>query len=146
MKGVSFVQLYSEKVAFVVRPDHPLGEGARLGDIVHWPVVYPAEGSAIRPLVDRLLMAGGIARVPNRIETVSGAFGRELARSNDVIWVISEGVVAADLQAKILRQLPFDTGLTAGPVGIMTRADEDLKMPVRHFRQAIRAAVEDLAL
>ena len=67
-------------------------------------------GSAIRPLVDRLLMAGGIARVPNRIETVSGAFGRELARSNDVIWVISEGVVAADLQTKILRKLVRDAG------------------------------------
>lgn len=146
MQGVSFVQLYSEKVAFVVRPDHPLGPQSGLSDVVNWPVVFPTEGSAIRPLVDRLLLAEGIARIPNRIETVSGAFGRELVRSSDAVWVISEGVVAADLEAGILRKLPIDTRLTAGPVGIMTRADEEPKMMVRHFSQAIRAAVSDLAL
>jgi LysR family pca operon transcriptional activator len=146
MKGVSFVQLYSETVAFVVRPDHPLGPHSRLSDIANWPVVFPTDGSAIRPLVDRLLLAEGIARIPNRIETVSGAFGRELVRSSDAVWVISEGVVAADLDAGILRKLPIDTRLTAGPVGIMTRADEDPKILVRHFSQAVRAAVTDLAL
>ena len=67
MQGVSFVQLYSEKVAFVVRPDHPLGPQSGLSDVVNWPVVFPTEGSAIRPLVDRLLLAEGIARIPNRI-------------------------------------------------------------------------------
>ena len=146
MKGVSFVQLYSENVVFVVRPEHPLGARARLADVQNWPVVFPSEGSAIRPLVDRLLMAEGISHVPNRIETVSGAYGRQLARSTDAIWVISEGVVAADVDAGILRKLPIDNALTAGPVGIMTRVDEDASDLVRQFRQAIGAAVGDLAL
>lgn len=146
MHRVSFVQLYSETVAFVVRPDHPLGSQCQLNDIVNWPVVFPTEGSAIRPLVDRLLLAEGIARIPNRIETVSGAFGRELVRSSDAVWVISEGVVSADLDAGILRKLPVDTRLTAGPVGIMTRAEEEPKMLVRQFSQAVRAAVKELAL
>ncbi|MFY9211807.1 MAG: pca operon transcription factor PcaQ [Aestuariivita sp.] len=146
MKGVSFVQLYIETVAFVVRPGHPLGKAMRLGDLQNWPVIFPAEGSAIRPLVDRLLMAEGMTRIPNRIETVSGAYGRELVRASDAIWVISEGVIAADVEAGILRKLPIDTTLTAGPVGIMTRAEEEPKMLVRHFRQAVRTAVETLAL
>ncbi|MCE8008126.1 pca operon transcription factor PcaQ [Aestuariivita sp.] len=146
MKGVSFVQLYSETVAMVVRPGHPLGAGMRLADLQDWPVIFPAKGSAIRPLVDRLLMAEGIAGLPNRVETVSGAYGRELARSTDAIWIISEGVVAADIAAGILRKLPVDAGLTAGPVGIMTRADEEPKILVRHFRQAVRDAVAALEL
>lgn len=146
MKGVSFVQLYTETVAFVVRPDHPLGPQARLSEVAAWPVIFPTEGSAIRPLVDRLLMADGVATLPNKIETVSGAFGRELVRSSDAVWVISEGVVAADLEAGILRKLPVDTAITAGPVGIMTRAEEEPKMLVRQFRQAVRAAVVDLGL
>ena len=146
MKAVAFVQLYSETVAFVVRPDHPLGSGAQLADLQNWPVVFPPEGSAIRPLVDRLLIADGIARIPNRIETVSGAYGRELVRTTNAIWVISEGVVATDIEESVLRKLPIDTSITAGPVGIMTRADEDAPEMVRHFRQAIDSAVSQLGL
>ena len=68
MKGVSFVQLYSETVAFVVRPDHPLAGTARLSDLQHWPVIFPSEGSAIRPLVDRLLTAEGLSGSLTRLK------------------------------------------------------------------------------
>ena len=146
MTGVSFVQLYSETVAFVVRPGHPLTQSCHLSDLTQWPVMYPTEGSAIRPLVDRLLMAEGLSELPNRIETVSGAFGRELARSSDVVWVISEGVVAADITGGLLQKLPIDTALTAGPVGVMARAGEDEKPATRRFRQAVELAVEALGL
>ncbi len=146
MMGVSFAQLYSEQVVFVVRPDHPLMARPRLVDVARWPVIFPTEGSAIRPLVDRLLLAEGMTAFPNRIETVSGAYGRELVRSSDAVWVISEGVVAADVAAGSLCTLSVDTSLTAGPVGIMVRAEEELSMPVRQFWRSIRASVEQLGL
>ena len=146
MTGVSFVQLYSETVALAVRPDHPLLPGGQLIDLQNWPVVFPAAGSAIRPLVDRLLIAAGVGEPPNRIETVSGAYGRTLVRSTDAIWIISEGVVAADIAAGVLTNLPVDTRLTAGPVGIMMRADETPSLIMRQFRQALGSAVERLGL
>ena len=49
MKGVSFTSLYRERVSFVVRSGHPLLAKPVLADIVNWPLVYPAQGSAIRP-------------------------------------------------------------------------------------------------
>lgn len=146
MKGVSFAQLYSESVAMVVRPDHPLREGATPASLLDWPVIFPPEGSAIRPLVDRLLLANGMARIPNRLETVSGAFGRELVRSTNAIWIISEGVVAGDIALGALRKLPIASSLTEGPVGIMARIADTPKPAADRFARAVTDAVEALAL
>lgn len=146
MKAVAFEQLYSETVVFVVRPDHPLGATTQLADLQNWPVIFPSEESAIRPLVDRLFLAEGLSSLSNRLETVSGAFGRALVRSTNAVWAISEGVVAADIEASVLRKLPIDTHLTAGPIGIMRRADDELNEAARRFRRAIMAAVDTLCL
>jgi len=146
MRGISFTQLYMEHVAFVVRPDHPLLNAADLREIENWPVIMPAAQSAIRPLVERFLAARGIGRLDVRIETVSDAFGRSYTPRSDAVWIISAGVVANDLAQGRLAGLPFDTSLTAGPVGMMTRADQDRSAELRLVHQALDQAVQDLAL
>lgn len=128
MKGLAFAQLYMEGVAVVVRPGHPILQAPdlhRIGDwSKSWPVIWPPPWAAIRPLVDRFLIAQGIALPPARIETVSGAFGRVHVRQSDAIWFISEGVVALDLAEGRLTRLPVPTTGTEGPVGLMTRAGD----------------------
>lgn len=147
MGAVSFSQLYSEHVVAVVAPGHPLAGSRDLAAIADWPVVYPSAGAAIRPLVDRLLLAEGITALPQRIESVSGALGRALVLSDiHAVWLISHGVVAGDLDSGRLAAMQADTTLTAGPVGIMARADDDLSPPARQFRRAISDAVADLGL
>ncbi len=123
LQGITFTQLYNEEILFVVRPGHPLLNAPDLAQIAQWPVIYPPEGSAIRPLVERYLIAHGIGRLSNRIETVSGAFGRVYTRQSDAVWIISGGVVAHEVADGRLVRLPFDTELTKGPVGLMRRAD-----------------------
>ncbi|MDN3721400.1 pca operon transcription factor PcaQ [Roseibium salinum] len=123
MEGVSFTQLYSERVDLVVRKGHPLVKTPDLKKIVDWPVIYPPEGSAIRPLVERYMMANGVGEIPNRIETVSGAFGRVYTRRSDAVWIISSGVVQNEVADGHLVRLPFDSDITKGPVGLMTRPD-----------------------
>ena len=59
----------------------------------------PTRGSIIRPFAERFLIAHGIAELPVEIETVSDSFGRAFVRQTDAIWIISEGVVAADIAA-----------------------------------------------
>lgn len=144
MRGVSFTALYSESVAVVARPGHPLAESTRLTDLREALVVYPSPSSAIRPLVDRLLIAEGLTEFPQRIETVSGAYGRGLVRGSDAVWIISESVVAGDVDSGYLVKLPIDTRLTAGPVGVMTRAEEAMPPAVRLFRRALGSAVEEI--
>lgn len=146
MQGISFTQLYTEEVGFFVRPDHPFLLTPDPGLLGDWPVIYPQEGAAIRPLVERFLIANGIGELPRRIETTSDAFGRVHLRDSDAVWVISAGVVAQEETAGLLTRLPFDTRMTAGPVGLMTRPDTEDSAAARAFRVALRAAVQDLRL
>ncbi|SNR24471.1 pca operon transcription factor PcaQ [Puniceibacterium sediminis] len=143
MTGLSFTQLYLERVVFVVRPGHPLLERGALDltAIADWPVIHPPADAAIRPLVDRTLIAQGVPPLRDRIETVSGAFGRNYVRQSDAIWIISEGVVAQDMTDGRLSALPLDTGLTAGPVGLMIRPDD----PPSPARQIFVTALEQAA-
>lgn len=146
MEGVSFTQLYSERVEFVVRAGHPLLEAPDIKRIVDWPVLYPPEGSAIRPLVERYLIANGVAEIPNRIETVSGAFGRIYTRQSDAVWIISSGVVRNETADGDLIRLPFESDITKGPIGLMTRPDTQPSPAEQVFRLAVQTAIEDLEL
>lgn len=142
MTGLSFTQLYSEHVVFVVTPDHPLAGCTDLAALAAHKVLYPPKGAAIRPLVDRFLIGNGISDWPDRLETVSGAFGRAMTLGPArAVWIISQGVVADDIASGRMVALPLDTSPMAGPVGIMSRAEEDPTPPMRLFRQALLAAV-----
>jgi len=141
MQGLSFQQLYSEQVAFVVRPGHPLCAAPDLARLADYPVLFPSRTAAIRPLVERLMVANGLGPLPRRIETVSNAFGRAFTRSTDAVWIISHGVVAGDLADGALVALPIDTAITLGPVGISTRAEEAHAPDLLLFMSAVREAV-----
>ncbi len=138
MQGISFTQLYSEEVVLVVRPGHPLLDNPDLTRIVDWPVIYPPEGAAIRPLVERLMIANGVGDIPNRIETVSVPFGHTHTRNTDAVWFISGGVVANDIAEGQLVRLPIDMSLTQGPVGLMMRPSAPLSAVGQVFQLAVQ--------
>ncbi|WP_347185823.1 LysR substrate-binding domain-containing protein [Pacificibacter sp.] len=138
MEGLSFTQLYNEKIVAVVAPDSPLATSTKLAQLDDALVVYPPKDSAIRPLLARAMIASGLPIFKNRIETVSGSFGRALVLgSMDAVWFISHGVVADDLAHGRLTQLQIDLGTTQGPVGIMARSEEVAATHVHLFRQAL---------
>lgn len=142
MAGFSFEHLYSEKVRFVVRAGHPLlaGGAFAFSDLVDYVVLMPTRTSIIRPFVERLLIANGMPNWPNQIETVSHAFGRAFVRSTDAVWVISEGVVAADVAEGLLVTLPIDTSETKGPVGLTIRTDSVPTLALGLLMQTLREA------
>jgi LysR family pca operon transcriptional activator len=145
MATLVFEHLYTEPVRFVVRPGHPLTResGFALANILDYTVLMPSEDSIIRPLVDRLLIANGVGAIPDRIETVSMPFGRRYVRSSDAVWIISQGVVAEDIASGDLIELPVDTDITKGPVGLTTRADQPAGVALLMLMTAIREAVEE---
>ncbi|MEP9373780.1 pca operon transcription factor PcaQ [Mesorhizobium sp. KR1-2] len=125
MTGFFFEHLYSERVVFVVRAGHPLLKGDQdvFERLSEYPVLMPTRGSIIRPFVERFFITNGVATIPTEIETVSDSFGRAFLRQSDAVWIISAGVVAADLKAGTLATLPVDTSETSGPVGLTMRTD-----------------------
>lgn len=142
MRGLLFEHLYSEGVVFVVRPGHPLAGGAAvaLRDLARFTVLLPVAGSIIRPAVDQLLIAHGVATLPDVIETVSPTFGRRYTRTSDAVWIISRGVVAEDVAEGHLTLLPVDADEASGPVGLTTKADVPLSVSAELLVQAIRRA------
>ena len=143
MVGLSFTQLYTEDVVLVVAPGNPLAGITRLDQIQGFPVLYPPGSAAIRPLVARMMMAKGLALFGNRIEAASSAFGRAMTLGPaQAVWVISKGVVAADLASGALVPLNIDTSDTAGPVGVMARSEEAPSAVALLFRQSLFGAVD----
>ena len=140
MTGLSFEHLYSEQISFLVRPGHPLLQSAAfdLNRIRDFTVLVPIEGSIIRPFVDRFLIANGVGTPPDRVETVSMAFGRVYTRISDAIWIISSGVAANDVADDLLVELPVDTQDTVGPVGLTTRADVPPSLATQLLMQSVR--------
>ncbi|SHG53195.1 LysR family transcriptional regulator, pca operon transcriptional activator [Kaistia soli DSM 19436] len=144
MRGFAFEHLYSEAIALIVRPGHPLlgGPGFDIGAISGFQMLMPPPGSIIRPIVDRFLVAHAVGPlVAGEIETVSDAFARSYVRASDAVWIISKGVVIEDVTHGFLAMLPADTSDTQGPVGLTTRADVPPTLPVQLFVQSVRAVL-----
>ena len=88
----------------------------------------------------------GVALPPNRVETVSGDFGRARTRSSDSVWIISTGVVAREIADGTLIPLPIDMQITRGPVGSMVRASDEDTTERRLFMQALERTIARLGL
>lgn len=145
MRGLSFAQLYSERIVIVVRPGHPLIATPDIARLAEFPVLLPDRGAAIRAIAERFLVANGIGDIPDRIETVADAFGRAFTRQTDAVWIISRGVVALDVSEGALVELPFDMGDTSGPVGLTLRTDSADSPALRMFTAALREVTAGLA-
>ena len=159
MHGLSFQHVYSEYVSVVVRPQHPLLRALeptvsvdRHGDrhvslkgIEKYVVLIPTRESIIRPTVDRLLMTHGINELPQTIETVSDAFGRNYVQQTDAVWIISNGVIAIDVAQGKLEEIPLDVKETLGPVGLPTRADKIMSTELQLFMVSVKQVAGNLS-
>ena len=146
MAGLSFEHLYSEQVVFAVRCGHPLLESKQsvFEGLSDYPVLMPSRGSIIRPTVEQFLIANGVASLPTQVETVSDAFGRAFVKSSDAIWIISAGVVAAEIADGNLAALPIDSTETRGPVGLTMRVDAETSTPLAILMQTIRQSAAEI--
>lgn len=143
MLGLSFTQLYSERVVFAVAADHPLANTKTMEGFEAHCILYPPKQAAIRTLVDRFMIANGVSDWPKKLKTVSGAFGRSMTLGpSQAIWIISEGVVARDIAAGRMVALPIDTRTMAGPIGIFARSEEQPLPALRLFRQLLQDAAQ----
>lgn len=147
MKGLVFEQLYSEQLAFVVRPDHPLVKRRPLGyrDLEPYAMLLPPANAIIRLIVDTLFIAGGVGRFRFEIETVSNSFARAYVLENNAVWIISRSVVAHDLAMGHLVPLSLDTSASQGPVGITMRSNEPMSVTTAAMMDAVRSAAAAVA-
>ncbi|MDE4276348.1 pca operon transcription factor PcaQ [Phaeobacter gallaeciensis] len=144
MVGLDFDPLFRERVVAVVAHDHPLAALPHVpADAFEGvPVLMPSEGSIIRPLVDRMFLEQGMTVPRFPIETVSATFGRRFTLKHRAVWIISHGVVRADLEEGVLALLPLNTDSTLGPVGLCIRSEHQLSAAAARFCAALREICE----
>lgn len=147
MQGLVFEQLYQERIAIVVRPDHPVLSQAlvSLDVLSDYPILMPPPDSVIRSLVDQFMILNSIRPNANRIETISHAFGRSYVRDTNTVWLISHGAVLADIKEGRLAELPYDFSTTLGPVGIATRVDSHPSEAQRLLMDQIRLITQTIS-
>lgn len=144
MAGLVFQQLYTEEVVVVARPDSPALAVRDFAELDAFRVLYPPKDSAIRSLMARLLISIGVPLFRDRIESTSPAFGRAAVLADaGIVWVISRGVVAADIAEGRLVALDIDTSRTAGAVGIMSRTEEIPSVAARAFVRVLERMCQE---
>jgi DNA-binding transcriptional LysR family regulator len=126
MQGVSFELLYAESLAVVTRPQHPLAiagdKPLSARDLVDYPLVVPAVGTAPRHDVEGFFAAHGVALPPGRAETQSVSVARALTLISDTVWITPQHPVQLDLDRRWLRRLNVPVPGNAEPVGILSRS------------------------
>jgi len=148
MQGLVFEPLYRDRVVIAVDASHPLAGKRQISveSLDDYPVIVPSDNSIIRPFVDRLFVEQGISEPRQAIESVSDSFGRAMLRNYQAIWIISRGVIAAEIESGEFVTLPIDTETTLGSIGINTRAQTALDPAGEYFAEVLRRIVAEAGL
>jgi len=136
MRGISFELLYTESLAVVARPGHPLLDGTGLldgpgsagpgalspRDLLGYPLVVPEAGTAPGLHAGAIFAAAGAELPPACTQTQSSSMARALALTSDAIWITPQHTVQLDLDMAWLRALDVPVPAGAEPVGLLTRS------------------------
>lgn len=126
MAGLTFELLYTEPLAIVARPGHPLAGGApSVQDVLRFPLVIYGEGTIPRHNTESFLSGLGL-RLPMHVtQTLDLSVARALLVRSDAVWFTPIGAAHDDLAAGHLVQLAIDTAGTDEPVGLLLRTDAE---------------------
>ncbi|MER2299333.1 MULTISPECIES: pca operon transcription factor PcaQ [Pseudomonas] len=144
IQGLSFEHLYSESMALVVRPGHPLlastpVERQRVGQFA---LVLPPPGTTIRKHADSLFVQCGIQMPTQRLETLSLALSRRYLLGSDALWVAPRDAVLLDLRRGELAELDLGVREPGGSVGICRNAALPLSLPGQWVCEVLRELAE----
>lgn len=147
MPGLSFEYLSEEPVILVARAGHPMAGQSAADAVGRYPLILPNSGAIIRQVVEEFLHSVGLQNVRPAFETVSLQFARGLLVRSDMLWFISRGVVARELEQGDLVALDLGARQMYGAVGLTHRlahernADLEFLSALLH-RHASRSARE----
>ena len=148
MEGLNFEHLFSEPLVFFVRSGHPLTrqKGLSIHDIDRFPVVLPLPNTIIRAEMDRFIIAHGLSRFSNLIETLSFEFSRNYIAISDAVVCQPLGAMRRELADGSVTILDFGADELTGAVGLTTLAGQEVSEPAQLLMQVIREEVVSLGL
>ncbi|WP_336872912.1 LysR substrate-binding domain-containing protein [Rhodococcus qingshengii] len=124
LNGIEFELLYTESLALVVRPEHPLtafDTPVSMPRVLEYPVVVATSGTIPRRHTEVLLQRHGLHLPAGCVETLDISVARTLARRSNAVWFTPERVPQTDLDDGTLVRLPQPAPGSAEPVGLFRR-------------------------
>ncbi|MFC0667223.1 pca operon transcription factor PcaQ [Azotobacter chroococcum] len=146
IRGLTFEHLYSESMALVVRPGHPLLETdlsdlALLGD---YPLILPLAGTTIRQYAESFFVQCGIPLPAQRLETLSPVLSRRYVLSSDGLWLAPLDAVRLDLQNGELVELALGVREAGGSIGFCWNSALPLPLAAQWFCDELRQVAREL--
>ncbi|MDO9358016.1 MAG: LysR substrate-binding domain-containing protein [Polaromonas sp.] len=146
MAGLTFELLYTEPLALVARPGHPLaGVGSpSMQAVLACPLVVYSEGTIPRHHTESFLSGLGLGLPTAATQTLDLAVARALLVRSDAVWFTPFGAARDDLASGALVRLDVDTGGTEEPVGLLLRSDAEPSVARRTFVALLREAASQI--
>lgn len=126
MAGLTFELLYTEPLAIVARPGHPLAGGTPSAqEVLRHPLVIYSEGTIPRHHTESFLSGLGLRLPAHLTQTLDLSVARALLIRSDAVWFTPIGAARDDLASGQLVRLAIDTAGTEEPVGLLLRSDAE---------------------
>lgn len=126
MAGLTFELLYTEPLALVARPGHPLASGVpSVQDVLRHPIVIYGEGTIPRHHTESFLSGLGLRLPPHVTETLDLSLARALLIRSDAVWFTPIGAAVDDIESGHLVRLAIELAGTEEPVGLLLRSDAE---------------------
>ncbi|MGO4204633.1 LysR substrate-binding domain-containing protein [Rhodococcus sp. TAF43] len=141
LHDVAFELLYTESLALIVRPDHPLTAStgpAAMPAVLEYPLVVATAGTVPRHHTEVLLQRHGLHLPAGCVETLDVTVARTLARRGNAVWFTPERVPQTDLDDGTLVRLPQPTPGTAEPVGLFRRPAAESSAAIEELAGILR--------
>lgn len=148
IRGMTFEHLYSESMALVVRPGHPL-LGIDLderGALADYPLVLPLAGTTIRQHADSFFVQAGIPQPLQRLETLSPALSRRYVLCSDALWLAPLDAVRLDIRAGELVELELGIREPGGSIGFCFNSALPLPLAAQWFCEELRQVAGELGV
>ena len=145
-KGFTNEYLFSDRLAFIVRADHPLlgTKKLSLGDINHLEWILPARNTPSRQLFDHLLEKQGLQQPTNYIETSSLTALRGILLESDRVALLSTHQVYYEMKHGLLKSLPIELQETYRPIGVTLRKNFLPTPGIRLLLDKLHAVAQEL--
>ncbi|QKV17244.1 LysR substrate-binding domain-containing protein [Oricola thermophila] len=147
MTGLSFEHLLYENMVFAARAGHPLADLdlVPLSSVDRHLVILPPPKTVIRQELDKFLVANGIPRFRDSIETISFEFAKLIVRDSDAVVALPFGAMEPELADGTLVQLATPSETLRGPVGLTFLPGRQLSPPTLMLLEILRDRISRLA-
>jgi len=140
VEGLVYEPLADDPHSVFARASHPLAQKRRvqLVDLARQAWVMPPPGNVLRDSLAVIFTEQGLTLPTQDVETAAVPVIVSLLREADMVSVLADEVVQAELEAGVLVRLPVTLPLRLGLAGIVTRQDHLLPPAAQALLETLR--------